>query len=88
MKKPSIEDDLARLFIFVIGLISTFIFINAIRQRRIYFPEAKKYEIAGPDYVATQASDPVLYWVMVVFIGLFSAALLFVAFFGNGKRKH
>jgi hypothetical protein len=81
--KYSMPQDLGRLFCFVLGLFGSVLFVRALRDKRVDVPVDKHSNIA-----VSQVSDPVVFWGLVVFIGLMSAALLFCAVFANSKVKH
>jgi hypothetical protein len=80
--KSSMPHDLLRLFYFVFGLFGIVLLVSAIRDKRVDVPVDKNGNIA-----VSQVSDPVVYWGLVTFIALMTAALLFCAIFAKEKRK-
>jgi hypothetical protein len=82
MPKRSIDPGFLRPICFAAGFFCSVIVINGIRFRELSVPfDKNKFA------TVSQASDPDLFWGIVIFISLMAATLFFANFFAKAGRR-
>jgi hypothetical protein len=79
-RRNNASNDILRLIGFVVGIFCGVYVINAIHERKLDVGMTM-----GKYVVIDQASDPDVFWGIVIFVAVVGAAVLFAAIFGKDR---